>query len=130
MNTSPVSTASSLGGSPRRGSRSRTLAYGAFLVHRVSGLLLGLFLPLHFFVLSQALRGEAALESALRWTDSPVVKFAEWGLVVLLTLHLVGGIRLILIEFGPWRGVRSGWITDTVLISGTTGFLFLYSLVN
>lgn len=39
MNTSPVSTASSLGGSPRRGSRSRTLAYGAFLVHRVSGLL-------------------------------------------------------------------------------------------
>jgi fumarate reductase subunit D len=81
-------------------------------------------------VLSQALRGEAALESALRWTDSPVVKFAEWGLVVVLTLHLVGGIRLILIEFGPWRGVRSGWITATVLISGTTGFLFLYSLVN
>ena len=31
-------------------------AYWAFVVHRVSGLLLALFLPVHFFALSQALR--------------------------------------------------------------------------
>jgi hypothetical protein len=66
---------------------------------------------------------------ALRLSDLPAVKFAEWGLVVLLTLHLVGGIRLILIEFGPWKGTRSGWITATVFIAGCTGVLFLYNLV-
>ncbi len=130
MSASSTSSAPAAAGIGRRGSRSRTLAYGAFLVHRISGLLLALFLPLHFFVLAQAIRGESGLQDALRWTDSPLVKVAEWGLVVLLTLHLVGGVRLILIEFGPWKGVRSGWITATVLISGTTGFLFLYSLVN
>ncbi|MFZ9346417.1 MAG: succinate dehydrogenase, cytochrome b556 subunit [Burkholderiaceae bacterium] len=115
---------------PRRHSRSRTLAYGAFLIHRVSGLLLALFLPVHFFLLAQSLRGAAALDQALTLTDMPIVKFAEWGLVMLLTLHLVGGVRLILIEFGPWRGVRSGWITATVVISGVTGLLFLYSVVS
>ena len=113
----------------RSRSRSRSLAYSAFVVHRVSGLLLALFLPLHFLVLSQAIRGQAALDQALRLSDLPAVKFAEWGLVVLLTLHLVGGIRLILIEFGPWKGARSGWITATVFIAGCTGLLFLYNLV-
>jgi len=48
----------------------------------------------------------------------------------LLTLHLVGGIRLILIEFGPWRGQRSGWITASVFIAGGTGILFLYNLLT
>lgn len=70
------------------------------------------------------------MDQALTLTDMPIVKFAEWGLVMLLTLHLVGGVRLILIEFGPWRGVRSGWITATVVISGVTGLLFLYSVVS
>ena len=36
-------------------------AYWAFLVHRLSGVLLSLFIPLHFWVLGQALHGEARL---------------------------------------------------------------------
>ena len=60
----------------RSRSRSRSLAYSAFVVHRVSGLLLALFLPLHFLVLSQAIRGQAALDQALRLSDLPAVKFA------------------------------------------------------
>ncbi len=78
-------------------------AYWAFLVHRLSGLALGLFLPAHFWALGQAIQGEANLESFLRWTDSPLVKFAEWGLVVLLAAHMTGGLRLLALEFLPWR---------------------------
>jgi len=48
-------------------------AYWAFLVHRISGLLLALFLPAHFWALSRAIEGEARLESFLRWTDDPDV---------------------------------------------------------
>ena len=47
-------------------------AYWAFLVHRLSGLALALFLPAHFWALGQALQGEARLESFLRWTDAPL----------------------------------------------------------
>ena len=77
--------------------------YLAFVVHRVSGLLLALFLPLHFWALCQAIAGEARLETFLRWTDNPLVKFAEWGLVLLLAAHLSGGLRLLALEFLPWR---------------------------
>ena len=65
----------------------RRPAYVAFLVHRLSGLALALFLPLHFWALGQALRSEAELEGFLRWTDNPMVKAAEWGLVLLLAAH-------------------------------------------
>ena len=39
-------------------------AYWAFIVHRASGLLLTLFLPLHFWALGQALHGAIAARSA------------------------------------------------------------------
>ena len=81
-------------------------SWWAHRVHRLSGLALGLFLPLHFWALAQALQGEAGLDGFLRWTDRPLFKLAEWGLVLLLALHLAGGVRLLLIEFGPWSGLR------------------------
>ena len=67
-------------------------SYWAFLVHRVSGLLLSLFLPLHFWALGQALAGEAALDGFLRWTERPLVKASEVALVFLLAAHLAVGI--------------------------------------
>jgi fumarate reductase subunit D len=78
-------------------------AWWAFLVHRVSGLALAGFLPFHFWALGQALHGEAALDRFLAWTAQPLVKAAEWGLVVLLAAHLAGGLRLLALEFLPWR---------------------------
>ena len=73
------------------------------VVHRLSGIALALFLPLHFWALGQALQGEAKLESFLRWTDQPLVKASEWAIVLLLAIHLTGGIRILMIEFLPWR---------------------------
>ncbi|MCL4801543.1 MAG: succinate dehydrogenase [Burkholderiales bacterium] len=79
-------------------------AYWAFLVHRLSGIALALFLPAHFLVLGQALRGEAALDGALRWTEVPLVKAAEVALVLLLAAHLAGGLRILALELLAWRG--------------------------
>jgi fumarate reductase subunit D len=78
-------------------------AWWAFLLHRLSGLALSFFLPFHFLVLGQALQGEARLDTLLRWTEQPLVKFAEIMLVLLLAAHLTGGLRLLALEFLPWR---------------------------
>jgi fumarate reductase subunit D len=69
------------------------------LVHRVSGIALALFLPAHFWVLGQGLE----MDGFLKWTEQPLVKAAEWGLVVLLAAHLGGGLRVLALEFLPWR---------------------------
>jgi fumarate reductase subunit D len=81
----------------------RHTGYWAFLVHRLSGVALALFLPAHFWVLGSALQGEAALEANLRWTENPLVIACEYGLVILLAAHLTGGLRLLALELLPWR---------------------------
>lgn len=102
--------------------------YAAFLVHRISGLLLTLFLPLHFWALGQAVRGEAALDSFLRWTEHPLLKLAETGLVILLAAHAAGGLRLLAIEFAGWRDWQRSAVAVTAGISLAVGLLFLFNV--
>jgi fumarate reductase subunit D len=78
-------------------------AWWAFLVHRLSGLALALFLPAHFLVMALALQGAAKLEGFLRWTEQPLVIAGEWILVILLGAHFAGGLRLLALELLPWR---------------------------
>lgn len=82
----------------------------AALGHRLSGLALVLFLPFHFLVLGLALESAAALDEFLILSEMPLVKIAEWGLVMLLALHLGFGLRVLSLEFLPWRDARKGLI--------------------
>lgn len=104
-------------------------AYWAFIVHRVSGLLLALFLPLHFWALGQALHGAAALDGFLRWTEQPLVKFAETGLVLLLAAHMAGGMRLLALEFLEWREWQKTLLAAAAGVSLIAGLAFMLNLV-
>ncbi len=102
-------------------------AYWAFLVHRISGVLLAFFLPAHFWVLGHALQGAPALDGVLRWTEQPLVKAAEVVLIALLAAHLTGGIRLLMLEFLAWRD----WQKSLAAVgAGVTLALALAVLVN
>jgi len=105
-------------------------AWWAFLVHRLSGIALAAFLPLHFWALGQALHGEAALDGFLRFADQPLFKLGEWGLVVLLAIHLTGGLRLLVIEFRPWSGLRKNWIAAVAGLGFAVGLAFVLTLVG
>ena len=104
-------------------------AYWAFVVHRASGVLLALFLPLHFWALGQALSGEEKLESFLRWSDQPLVKFAETALVLLLAAHMTGGLRLLALEFLAWRDWQLSLLAAAAGVSVVAGLAFLLNVV-
>jgi succinate dehydrogenase subunit D len=97
----------------------------AAMVHRISGLALAIFLPLHFLALGLAIDGEARLESFLRWSDQPLVKLAEGGLVFLLTVHLLGGLRILVIENLDWRDGQKQLATIAAALSAIIAFAFL-----
>ena len=103
-------------------------AYWAFAVHRVSGVTLALFLPLHFWVLGEALQGAARLDSFLRWTEQPLVKAAEVGLIVLLAAHMTGGVRLLMLELLPWRNWQKSLLAAATGLSIAIGLVFLLNL--
>lgn len=87
---------------PNTGGHRRDPLWLAALLHRISGLALAVFLPLHFLVFALVLKSEAALDGFLRWTTNPVLKLAEASLIFLLSLHLLGGIRILVLENLPW----------------------------
>ena len=97
------------------------------LVHRLSGIALALFLPLHFWALGQALLGEARLESFLRWTEQPFVKASEWAIVLLLAIHLTGGMRVLMIEFLPWRDWQKTLAAVAAAVALAIGLMFALS---
>jgi fumarate reductase subunit D len=97
----------------------------AAMVHRVSGLALAIFLPLHFLALGLAIDGEARLETFLRWSDQPLVKLAEGGLVFLLAVHLLGGLRVLVIENFDWRDGQKQFATVAAALSAIVAFIFL-----
>ena len=103
-------------------------AYWAFVVHRVSGVLLTLFLPLHFWALAQALQGEARLNTFLRWTEQPTVKLAEIILVLLLAAHMAGGVRLLILEFLAWRDWQKTLLAFASAFSLAVGLAFMLNL--
>jgi len=100
----------------------------AALVHRVSGLALALFLPLHFWALGHALQGAASLDAFLAWTAHPLVKFSEWGLVLLLSAHLAGGLRVLALEFLPWRDWHKSLAAVAAAVSLAAGLAFALAL--
>jgi fumarate reductase subunit D len=97
----------------------------AFLVHRLSGLALACFLPLHFLVLGLAIRGAAALDSMLSWSANPLVKLMEMVLVFLLGVHMLGGIRVLAIENLAWSGAQKRAASAALLVAGLVAIAFI-----
>lgn len=103
----------------------RDVLWNAALLHRLSGIGLAVFLPLHFLVLGLAIAGAGRLDGFLRLTQMPAVMLAEAGLVFLLVVHFLGGLRLLAIENGPWFGGQKRAALLAAILAAIVAFVFL-----
>jgi fumarate reductase subunit D len=97
-------------------------SYWVFVVHRVSGIALAVFLPLHFWTLSNAING------SLAWTEQPLVKLGEWLIVVALAAHLGGGLRVLALEFLAWREWQKSLAAAAAALALGVGLAFALAL--
>ena len=103
---------------------SRESSWWVAMVHRLSGVALALFLPLHFWALSRALQ----LDAFLAWTREPMVKLAEWGIVVALAAHFAGGLRVLALELLPWHDWQKALAATAAAITVGVGLAFALAL--
>jgi len=99
--------------------------YWGFVVHRVSGVLLALFIPVHLQVLYLGLKNAERFDAFLSWTHMPLVKAAETLLILLLAAHLTGGLRLLAVEFLPWRDGQKTLVAITAGLSLVVALVYL-----
>jgi len=100
----------------------------AAMLHRLSGIALAIFLPLHFLALATALNGAKALDTFLALTHQPLVAFLEWGIVVALAVHMALGLRVLAVEFFDFREKTLVPLSACVAAVFAVGFLFILNL--
>jgi succinate dehydrogenase / fumarate reductase cytochrome b subunit len=71
----------------------------AWIVHRITGVLLTFYIFLHLYVLSN-LKDSESYRNIMGLMEHPLVKIAEVGLLGLVLAHGLNGVRLLLVDLG------------------------------
>lgn len=91
----------------------------AFILHRVAGLGVLLFLALHIFDIFLVAFGEETFNDFLTLYTHPLARLLEVALIFGVVYHAFNGLRIILIDFWPALTVherRMWWVVLVVSI--------------
>jgi len=91
----------------------------AWLLHRITGLLLGLYLILHLWVLSYAWSGADALNRILAFLNQPIFHLFDLALFAGFLYHGLNGLRVTVIDLMDVDQRRLFWVV-VVLTAATT----------
>ena len=84
--------------------RHRALGYWAFILNRLSGLGLTLYLFLHLIMLGQLAKGPEAYDGFIALVKSPLFLAGELLVVAAAFIHGLNGIRIGISSFGYLEG--------------------------
>ena len=71
----------------------------AWLLQRLSGVFLTIYLITHIIVIGTSVRGEDSFDDLLSTFDKPLFLVLDAGLLGIVAFHAVNGLRLILFDF-------------------------------
>ncbi len=100
----------------------------AAMLHRLSGISLAIFLPIHFLALATALNGANALDSFLNITRQPLVELLEFAIVLALAMHMTLGLRVLAIEFLDFREKTLAALSVCFAAIFAIGLIFVLNL--
>ena len=70
----------------------------AWLLHRVTGVALAVYLVPHFLSIDAARGGAQALDTELRGFATPAFAVAEWLLIGAVAFHALNGLRIVAVD--------------------------------
>lgn len=76
------------------------LGTAAWILHRLSGLALILYMLVHIWVIHHLIGGEESFNSIMEFFNNPLAKALEIGLVGVILYHLWNGLRVTLVDIG------------------------------
>jgi succinate dehydrogenase / fumarate reductase, cytochrome b subunit len=101
----------------------------ASIAHRLSGLLMAVFVPLLVWLLGCSLHSEGSfqlLQTALQ--HNFYIKFVAWSFLVALTYHIYSGIRHLLLDLDFFKSKSLGQKSAQTLFALVIITIFIFSL--
>jgi succinate dehydrogenase / fumarate reductase, cytochrome b subunit len=98
-------------------------SYG-FMVNRIAGLGLTLYLFMHFVMLGKLINGEAAYDSFIHLAHQPVIVAGEFLVVLAVLLHGINGIRIGVTSFGIGNKIQKGLLYAAFFLAITGSIFF------
>jgi len=95
-----------------------------FLVNRLAGLGLTLYLFMHLIVLGKLSRGADAYDGFVKLAHHPAIIAGEVLVVLAVLLHGFNGIRILLTSFGLEVGRQRFWLIVAAAIAILSGLYF------
>lgn len=77
----------------------KTTGFISFLLRRITGIALVLYLFLHILVIGSATGGPDSFNVTLDFVQQPIFKLAEIALLAAVVYHAVDGIRLLIVHY-------------------------------
>jgi len=93
--------------------------YIAWLLHRITGIGLALYIFTHILVIHNISRGKEAFNQVMAVVQTPIFHLLEIGLLACVVFHGLNGIRVVLIDYGSAaeKGPHRGWVWATLIVS-------------
>lgn len=87
------------------------------ILHRISGVVLFLLLPLALYLLHHSLQSQVSFSQLHAFVAMPVVRFLLWVLVCAAGLHLFAGIRHMMMDLGFGEKLTIARITSYLILT-------------
>ncbi len=98
----------------------------ASILHRISGLVLFILLPIMMCFLSSSLKSQETFDHLQVVLTSPYCKIVLWGFSAAMTYHVIAGIRHIFMDLGMGEELVSARRSAIMLIA--LGIIFALCL--
>lgn len=100
----------------------------AWILHRLTGLVLVAYLLLHLWALGAAIDGKEAFDARMQAFGGGVFEFLEAAVVMLVAFHMFNGLRVIvldLVRLTRWQKEMFGAVLVCfALVLGYVGWVF------
>jgi succinate dehydrogenase / fumarate reductase cytochrome b subunit len=87
----------------------------AWILHRLSGIALILYLILHIWVIHN-LNSQESFDIMMKFLNTPIFKFLELGLWAVIIYHTINGLRIIIVDFLGGSRIQKELFWGTIVV--------------
>lgn len=109
--------------------RGRQLGYLAFILNRITGMGLALYLLLHLIMLGKLAQGPQAYNSFIKTVHHPIFLFGELLVIFAALIHGLNGLRILLTSFGIGVEKHKPLFTALMIAALVSGVYFAAHMI-